>query len=216
MAPLVLALVDRVLGPQCARFQLSFTQAIAIGPGERGQAIHRDTSMYPFKRPGPEVFVNAIWALGDFTSDNGATRFFPGSHRWPDERAPTADDVQEPAAMPQGSVVVYYGSVYHGGGANVTEGATRTGIAFGYTLGWLRQEENQYLAVPPPVASRLPVALQRLIGYAEHHPFLGWFEGQDDPLFRGGTSRKQYSTAVVGGESKLLTHIIRDGKLSRT
>ncbi len=211
-APAVLAVVDRVLGPQCARFQLSFTQAIVIGPGERAQAIHRDTSMYPLRRPGPEVFVNAIWALDEFTAENGATRFHVGSQLWPDERIPTVADQAVAAAMPRGSVVVYYGSIYHGGGANSTADRVRTGIAFGYTLGWLRQEENQYLAVPPEIARDLPIELQRLIGYAEHYPFLGWYEGQDDALFRGGAARKQYATAVVGGESKPLKAIMRDGK----
>jgi ectoine hydroxylase-related dioxygenase (phytanoyl-CoA dioxygenase family) len=208
MAPRVLELVDGVLGPQCARFQLSFTQAIAIGPGERPQALHRDTSMYPLKRPGPEVFVNAIWALSDFTADNGATRFLVGSHGWPEGRRPSRDDRQVAAEMARGSAVVYLGSCFHGGGGNRTADSRRIGIAFGYTLGWLRQEENQYLAVPPEVARRLPIDLQRLIGYAEHHPFIGWHEGQDDELFRGGRQRKQYATQIEGGESLALKTIL--------
>ncbi len=209
-APDVLALVDRVLGPQCARFQLSFTQGIVIGPGERAQPLHRDSSMYPFRRPGPELFVNAIWALSDFTADNGATRFAVGSHGWPEGRAPAKTDALTAAAMARGSVVLYYGSIYHSGGANRTSDQPRTGIAFGYTLGWLRQEENQYLAVPPEVARGLPIELQRLIGYAEHHPFLGWHEGQDDALSRGGAQRRNYSTTLVGGESLSISALLRD------
>jgi ectoine hydroxylase-related dioxygenase (phytanoyl-CoA dioxygenase family) len=211
--PVVLGLVDRVLGPQCARFQLSFTQAIKIGPGERAQAVHRDTTMYPFRRPGPEVFVNAIWAASPFTQANGATVVLPGSHAWPEDRLAHADDDRAYAEMPRGSCVVYYGSVIHGGGANATLGETRTGLAFGYTLGWLRQEENQYLAVPPDVAKGLPLELQRLIGYAEHYPFLGWAEGQDDALFRGGAFRESYATAVEGGRSKSVGEILRDGRM---
>jgi hypothetical protein len=206
----VLDLVERVLGPQCARFQLSFTQAIKIAPGERAQAIHRDTTMYPFRRPGPEVFVNAIWALDEFTADNGATRIHPGSHGW--DRAPRADDTTVAAVMPRGSVVVYYGSVFHGGGANTTADRHRTGLAFGYTLGWLRQEENQYLAVPPEKARTLPVALQRLIGYADHYPFLGWHEGNDPEVTHGGVFRKRYATELVGGANKPLTEQFNEGK----
>ena len=209
----VLAVVDRVLGPQCARFQLSFTQAIAIAPGERGQVVHRDTTMYPLRRPGPEVFVNVIWAATPFTAENGATVVLPGSHRWPEGRLPTAEDARACATMPRGACVVYYGSVVHGGGANATPDQTRIGLAFGYTLGWLRQEENQYLAVPPDVARDLPADLQRLIGYAEHYPFLGWTEGQDHALFRGGAFRERYETAVQGGRSKSVAEIMSEGKL---
>jgi hypothetical protein len=208
--PDVLALVDRVLGPQCARFQLSFTQAIKIGPGERAQAIHRDTTMYPFRRPGPEAFVNAIWALTDFTADNGATRIHPGSHLW--DRPPRAGDAVTCAAMARGSVVVYLGSVFHGGGANFTADEPRTGIAFGYTLGWLRQEENQYLAVPPEKARTLPLELQRLLGYADHYPFLGWYEGADPEVTHGGAFRKRYATELAGGSSRPLTETFNQGK----
>jgi hypothetical protein len=105
------------------------------------------------------------------------------------------------------------GSVLHGGGANVTEDQTRVGLAFGYTLGWLRQEENQYLAVPPEVAKGLPIELQRLIGYCEHAPLLGWTEGQDDALFRGGRSRESYETQIEGGRSRSLGAVLREGKL---
>lgn len=213
LTPPVLAVVDRVLGPQCARFQLSFTQAIAIAPGERAQIVHRDTTMYPLRRPGPEVFVNVIWAASPFTETNGATVIFPGSHRWPEGRLPTADDERVSASMPKGACVIYYGSVIHGGGQNATANETRLGIAFGYTLGWLRQEENQYLAVPPEVAKDLPPDLQRLIGYAEHYPFLGWTEGQDHALFRGGASRERYETAIVGGRSKSVAEIMSEGKI---
>jgi ectoine hydroxylase-related dioxygenase (phytanoyl-CoA dioxygenase family) len=115
--------------------------------------------------------------------------------------------------MPRGSVVIYYGSVFHGGGANSTD-VPRIGIAFGYTLGWLRQEENQYLAVPPERARSLSPELQRLIGYCEHYPFLGWYEGQDDKLARGGEFRKEYTTAIVGGGAQTVSRILTAGKWS--
>jgi ectoine hydroxylase-related dioxygenase (phytanoyl-CoA dioxygenase family) len=110
--------------------------------------------------------------------------------------------------MPRGACVLYFGSVLHGGGANVTSSETRIGLAFGYTLGWLRQEENQYLAVPPEVARELPIELRRLLGYAEHYPFLGWSEGEDPAVFRGGTFRDRYETGIQGGRSLALSELL--------
>ena len=183
--PAIAALNDAVLGPYCARYQLSSAAAITIGPGETMQELHRDDLVYPLSHPSErQSVVTAIWALDDFTAANGATLVVPGSHRWDDERKPTLADAA-PAEMPRGSAVYILGSTYHAGGANRAHGA-RTGLLYGYCLGWLRQEQNQYLAVPPHVARTLPEPLQRLIGYAVHEPFLGWHDLQDPiELLRG-------------------------------
>jgi ectoine hydroxylase-related dioxygenase (phytanoyl-CoA dioxygenase family) len=184
--PLVLDAVDNVLGPYCDRFQIMSTTTISIGPGETAQPLHRDDGMYPFQHPNPrESIVATLWALSDFTDENGATRMILGSHRWDDQRRPTQEETI-PVVMTRGSVSVYLGSVYHGGGAN-RSAPDRTGLYIGYCLGWLRQEENQYLAVPPDVARTLPEQLQALLGYAIHRPFLGWCEHQDPrALLAGG------------------------------
>ena len=177
--PFLMAVMDRLLGPRCVRFQLHVTQAVHIGPGEKGQILHRDDGLLPFIHPGPQALCNTMWALTDFTADNGATNVIPGSHVWDDERMPTDRDTVVQAEMPKGSCLIYVGSVWHGGGANTTADQWRTGMICGYSLGWVRQEENQYLAVPPAVARTLPDHVQRLIGYTNHGPFLGWYEGQD-------------------------------------
>jgi ectoine hydroxylase-related dioxygenase (phytanoyl-CoA dioxygenase family) len=202
MTPRILEVLDLVLGPQCAAYQLTWTQAIRIAPGEVAQVPHRDTNMYPFARPGPECFVNSIWALTDFTEANGATVVYPASHTWDDARSPAASDEVTCAAMKRGSVVVYYGSAYHGGGANQTD-TDRIGVGFAYTLGWLRQEENQYLACPSELARTFSPALQELMGYAGHFPFVGWHEGMDPARFTGASQRKRYTTALRGrGEGR--------------
>jgi ectoine hydroxylase-related dioxygenase (phytanoyl-CoA dioxygenase family) len=121
--------------------------------------------------------VNALWAYDDFTIENGATRVVPGSHRAPINREPPEESIGY-AEMPRGSVLLYLGSVLHSGGANRST-RPRTAITMSYALGWLRQAENQYLAVPPALARTLPAALQKLIGYSIHAPNLGWYEGQD-------------------------------------
>ena len=183
--PVIAALNDAVLGPYCARYQLSSAAAIAIGPGETMQELHRDDLVYPLAHPSErQSVVTVIWALDDFTAANGATLVVPGSHRWDDTRKPTLAEAV-PATMPRGSAVCILGSTYHAGGAN-RAGEARTGLLYGYCLGWLRQEQNQYLAVPPDVARTLPEPLQRLIGYAVHEPFLGWHDLQDPiELLRG-------------------------------
>ena len=183
--PAIEALNDAVLGPYCARYQLSSAAAIAIGPEETRQELHRDDLVYPLAHPSErQSVVTVIWALTDFTAANGATLVVPGSHRWDDERKPTLAEAL-PAEMPRGSAVYILGSAYHAGGANRAD-SVRIGLLYGYCLGWLRQEQNQYLAVPPDIARTLPEALQRLIGYAVHEPFLGWHDLQDPiELLRG-------------------------------
>jgi ectoine hydroxylase-related dioxygenase (phytanoyl-CoA dioxygenase family) len=181
MDPLVLATADATL-PERTALQLHLTQVIAIGPGETAQPVHRDQwawDFFPFPA-GFDVQCNTIWALTDFTEENGATRVVPGSNHWDDKlRIPYEDT--EPAEMGRGSVLLYTGSVYHGGGAN-RSAAVRTGINITYCLGWLRQEENQYLSCPPEVARSLPKDLLRLMGYGRGAYALGYVDDLRDAL----------------------------------
>jgi hypothetical protein len=181
MHPLVLGTVGAVLA-HATRFQLHLTQVIAIGPGEPAQVIHRDQWAYDFFPfpAGYEVQCNTIWAMTDFTAENGATRVIPGSNHAADRlEFGEADTVA--AEMAQGSVLFYTGSLYHGGGANRST-ATRYGVNITYNLSWLRQEENQYLSVPREVARDLPVELLRLIGYARGAYALGYVDDLRDPI----------------------------------
>ena len=188
--PLILATVEKILGPRCQNLQVGVTQATSIGPGEKAQALHRDDGVFPFSHPGPECIVNMMWAVTDFTRENGATQTVLGSNHWPDGRELAEGDTVVQAVMPRGSVFLYLGSTYHGGGANRTSDTWRTGMLLGYTLGWLRQEENQYLAVPREVAAKMPEQLQRLLGYALHPPYLGQYELQDPKIVLDGEGRR--------------------------
>lgn len=174
----VLGLADRLLLPHCARYQLNFTGIMHLAPGADAQSLHRDGLLYPFKHPHPPTIMPTMWALTDFTADNGATHVVPGSHRWAHDRTPYADEVVA-AEMPAGSVLIYTSSVLHGGGINRSNDV-RTGLALQYALGWLRQEENQYIVNTPAVAREYPEKLQRLIGYEYGGPYLGFADG-DDP-----------------------------------
>ena len=181
MNPLTLATVRKVLA-KAMSFQLHLTQVIAIGPGQAAQPIHRDQwafDFFPFPS-GYEVQCNTIWAMTDFTAENGATRIVPGSNHFEDKLQFREKD-SEPAAMEKGSVLFYTGSVYHGGGANRSD-TTRTGINITYNVSWLRQEENQYLACPLEIARTLPVELLRLMGYARGAYALGYVDDLRDPI----------------------------------
>ncbi|MGH7858139.1 MAG: phytanoyl-CoA dioxygenase family protein [Candidatus Binatia bacterium] len=181
MNPLVLGSV-RALLSKATTFQLHLTQLITIGPGELAQMIHRDQWAYdgfPFPKDY-EVQCNTIWAMSDFTEENGATRIIPGSNHYED-RLEFAGKDTEPAEMAKGSVLFYTGSLYHGAGANRSD-TTRYGINITYNVSWLRQEENQYLSVPAEVARELPVELLRLIGYQRGAYALGYVDDLRDPI----------------------------------
>jgi ectoine hydroxylase-related dioxygenase (phytanoyl-CoA dioxygenase family) len=181
MHPLVLGTVKDVLG-HATSFQLHLTQLIAIGAGEKAQAIHRDQWAFDFF-PFPEdyeVQCNTIWAMTDFREQNGATRLVPGSHRFAD-RLQLKDEDTVPAEMPKGSVLFYTGKLYHGGGANRSD-APRCGVNITYAVSWLRQEENQYLSVPQEMARGLPDPLLRVMGYAPGAYALGYVDDVRDPI----------------------------------
>ena len=171
--PVLLGVLDRVLGPS---YQLSAPTGIEIGPGEKAQVLHTDDSIYPLPRPHPEVVLNTMWAFDDFTDANGATRVVPGSHRWTD-RLPTEQDETVTVEMPAGSVLFIAGTLWHGGGANATD-RPRLGVLLEYAAGWLRQQENHVIAVPPEVVAQLESRLQELLGYGIHPPFVGYVDGR--------------------------------------
>jgi ectoine hydroxylase-related dioxygenase (phytanoyl-CoA dioxygenase family) len=173
--PLLLGALDHALGPH---YQFSAPVALRVGPGEAAQVLHRDEDVYPLTRPHPPVVVNSMWALTDFTADNGATRLIPGSHRWPANRRPAEDGGETvPATMPAGSVLIYLGGLWHSGGANTTD-RPRPGLLLEYVVSWLRPQETQLVAVPPDVARSLPERLQELLGYNVYPPFLGYVDGR--------------------------------------
>jgi ectoine hydroxylase-related dioxygenase (phytanoyl-CoA dioxygenase family) len=167
--PAVLPLVEGVLDAGCLVSSLS---SIDIGPGETAQPIHADDQLMPLDKPHVATVCNTMWALTDFTEANGATRIVPGSHladRSPEYGAPQ-DSI--PAEMDAGSVLVWHGSLWHGGGANATE-ERRVGLAMNYCAGWIRQQENQQLGVPLAVLRGFEPRLQALCGFAVYNGLIG-------------------------------------------
>jgi ectoine hydroxylase-related dioxygenase (phytanoyl-CoA dioxygenase family) len=177
LEPRIVALAEALLKPNCDCIQLNLTQATRIHPGERAQAPHRDEEMWPAAKYGREWLLNVMWAVSDFTEENGATRLWPGSHREQLDRK--VDPTNSIAAeMHAGSALLFLGSLTHSAGAN-RSASPRTGVIVSYCLGWLKTYENQFLAYPREIARCFPVRLQQLIGYQMHKPNLGGWEGQD-------------------------------------
>jgi ectoine hydroxylase-related dioxygenase (phytanoyl-CoA dioxygenase family) len=165
----VLPVVEGVLDPGCLISSLS---SIAIGPGETAQPIHADDQLMPLAKPHVPTVCNTMWALTDFTAANGATRIIPGSHL-----AAESPNFGQPyesiaAEMAAGSVLVWHGSLWHGGGANTTD-TTRVGIAMNYCAGWIRQQENQQLGIPLDVVRGFEPRLQELCGFGVYNMLIG-------------------------------------------
>ncbi|MEP6298930.1 MAG: phytanoyl-CoA dioxygenase family protein, partial [Ilumatobacter sp.] len=162
--PLILDVAGRLMH-QASTFQVHLTQLISIGPDSPSQSIHRDEWAFDFFAFPSDVHpqCNTIWAMTDFTEENGATRLIPGSQDWEVDLGHSVEE-SVPAEMTKGSCLLYTGKVYHGGGANRSD-RVRTGLNLTYCVAWLRQEENQYLSCPREVALTLDDDLLKLMGY---------------------------------------------------
>lgn len=180
---LILAIVEAILSPWCDRIQINTTQAIEVHPDAPAQIPHRDQDMWRGPIGEVEYLVNVMWPLTPFTRDNGATRLWPNSHG---PKALAAEPDTSPVAieMEPGSALLFLGSALHGAGANRTVGVRR-GLVIGYALGWLKPYENQWLAYPPEIARTFPPELADLVGYRQHRPNLGNFEGQCPSVLLG-------------------------------
>jgi ectoine hydroxylase-related dioxygenase (phytanoyl-CoA dioxygenase family) len=184
--PSVLPIVEGVLDDGCLVSSLS---SISIGNGESPQPIHADDQVVALPRPHPAIICNSMWAITDFTEANGATRIVPESHRDPNWPVYGSDEIESiPAEMKRGSVLVWNGSLWHGGGANQTN-ERRVGIAMNYCAGFLRQQENQQLGIPQSVAAQFSERLQRMVGYGVYRNLIGHIDKRDPRELLGGEGR---------------------------
>ena len=180
MQPLVNEVSEKYLSPFCDGYQLHFTSAVSIGPGESKQILHRDRGIWGGYLPRRiEPLMSTIWAVTEFTKENGATQIVPGSHLWEKDRIPKENEIAY-AEMKPGSVLLYTGTVLHGGGSNSSKNDIRTGVFLHYALNWLRQEENQYLSCPPDIAKDIPQEVRSLIGYSKGGYILGFYSDPKD------------------------------------
>ena len=207
--PDVLAILDHLLPKD---YLLSAALAINVHPGETPQPMHIDDNAgnLPFPRPRAHFGVSTIWALDDFTTENGATEVAAGSHRWPEERQAQHEEVS-PIIMPAGSVVIFLGTLLHRGGANLAN-SDRLAITPQYCMPGLRQIENMPLAVPPATAGLYSKRIQELLGYNTIDPgFMGYVDGVHpqrliDPDYQGRRSRGLESPRLTGVAEPRLPH----------
>jgi len=175
-SPRLTRLVDALFAPNalCSAIQL-----IEILPGEIAQKLHYDQqfSNLGTEPRGPDYIMTCILAIDDFTEDNGATVLIPGSHVWPAERLPAPTDEHKKLVIKAGSLGIYSGNTWHGGGANNTT-KSRRAIVIAFIQPWLRPLENYFLSVPFPLAASLPLQIQSYMGYSLHHPFVGQVDFQ--------------------------------------
>jgi ectoine hydroxylase-related dioxygenase (phytanoyl-CoA dioxygenase family) len=120
--------------------------------------------------------LNVMWPLTPFRESNGATLLWPDSHGL---AALKDGDPGKPVATEcdPGDAVLFLGSTLHGAGGN-REASSRRAILISYCLGWLKPYENQWLAYPPEIARHFSPDLASLVGYQQHRPNLGNYEGQ--------------------------------------
>ena len=183
--PAVVALLEQLLLPN---WLLSTMQSIRLYPGESEQPWHTDDTFYPVPRPRARLAVSVIWAIEEFTADNGATELVPGSHLWAHEHPEDAPRKTVQAIMPAGSALLFDGALWHRGGANRSTG-TRLCISPQYCQPWLRPQESQLLIVPPARARDCSARLRSMLGYNIHPPFIGQVDGMHplrlvDPDYR--------------------------------
>jgi ectoine hydroxylase-related dioxygenase (phytanoyl-CoA dioxygenase family) len=171
--PAILPIVEGVLDEGCLISSLS---SIAIDPGENAQPIHSDDQVIPLDKPHRPIVCNTMWALTDFTAANGATRIVPGSHRR-DNPEYGGDYETIPAEMPRGSVLIWDGALWHGGGANTSD-ARRTGVAMNYCAGFIRQQENQQLGLSADLVKTFSPRLRELVGYGVYRGLIGHIDKQ--------------------------------------
>lgn len=184
----ILPLVDALLGPDAL---LTVVVSLNLGPGQSRQILHSDDGIYPVARPHPAMDLQALWALSDFTAANGATHFVPGSHRFDTMPDPRRHYDTRQAVMPKGSVLVYHGSLWHGGGANTTASARRIGVAVQYCAGYLRPQENYFLQIPPQQVASYPPRLQQLLGYSMYRKLLGHVDEREPSVVLGQDQPKE-------------------------
>lgn len=169
----VLNVVSTILGTD---FIANDLYSVALLPGYPGRDYHIDE---PVRSPGYPLAVNVLYPLVDFTSENGATRFVPGSHLRNDEARP--DEAKQAtelsSGMPAevrleaaaGSAMLIMGSVLHASGAN-TSRSTRPALASLFSVPWMKQYTDLARGLKGDVLARASHTALQLFGFGSVVP----------------------------------------------
>lgn len=208
--PAILAAAERALGPWCDCLQLNLTQATEIHPGALAQFPHRDQDMWRGVTGEVEYLLNVMWPLTPFRRENGATLIWPDSHGGA-ALAPEPPGDPVVAEAEPGDAIVFLGSTLHGAGANLSD-APRRGLIVSYCLGWLKPYENQWLAYPPVVARHFSPDLAALVGYRQHRPNLGNYEGRCPSILLSNELPERLGAvdALRPDQADMLSAFVRD------
>jgi ectoine hydroxylase-related dioxygenase (phytanoyl-CoA dioxygenase family) len=209
MNPLAIATAGKFLG-HASTFQLHLTQIISVYPGSAAQPLHQDQLAWDFF-PFPDDYhiqCNLLWAMSDYTEEMGATRIVPGSqYNGRDKTYTQAESL--PAVMKRGSALFYTGKVFHGAGANLSD-QIRRAINITYAVGWVRQEENQYLSTPIEIARTLPDDLLKVMGYQMGCFAMGYIRDFEDPM----VAIREPATRSVAGIEMVQKNAVLDASMA--
>jgi ectoine hydroxylase-related dioxygenase (phytanoyl-CoA dioxygenase family) len=208
--PLILAIVRKVLAPWCDTVQLNLTQALALHPGAPPQLPHRDQDMWRGAIGETEYLVNVMWPFTRYIRENGATVIWPNSHGR-GALDPATPNGEFAAELESGSALLFLGSTLHGAGGNASN-EVRRGAIVSYCLGWLKPYENQWLAYPPEIARSFSPELAALVGYAQHRPNLGNYEGQCPSILLNGSVAERLGAvdALRPDQEELVAQFVRE------
>ncbi len=162
--PLAMAMTREVLGDSIL---LSNFSGNRTGPGSGAMGMHADQSYVPTPWPEPMAF-NVAWAIDDFTVENGATRYVPGSHLKGHGPAPEDAGLTVPVECPAGSIFLLDGRTWHQTGANTSRDQTRIGLFAYYIKGFLRPQWNWYTTMRPDVLAGASEQLREMLGYGSN------------------------------------------------
>jgi len=209
---LIMAIVDQILKPYCDVVQLNLTQALEIHPGSPAQVPHRDQDMWAGPKGEIEYLINVMWPFTRYSRENGATMIWPESHKKQDDMLLPPEERLD-VEMEPGSVLLYLGSTLHSAGENASQDVRR-GMIVSYSLGWLKPYENQWLAYPPEIARAFDPGLAALVGYCQHRPNLGNFEGQcPSVLLKDDIPEYLHAIDELRPEQQQMVADFRDGRL---
>lgn len=133
--PKVMEPVNAVLGEGCIVYGYT-SSSMPPGKTNHGGRIHRDCPRYI---PGYITNVGVIVMLDDFTEENGATWFLPGSEPGPE--LPSEEEFYAHAqrmVAPAGSGFYFNARVCHAGGVNHTN-QWRHAITINMCRPWMKQ-----------------------------------------------------------------------------